>query len=103
MQSHTIQYLAKLGNAGLICDQRYRILKTQMPVCRCRSDTHDFRKKSYAGQTKSPAFRHLLIAVKVSWYFSSSLFDQLEELPWDAEQMIVDYFSFCYVFLMASI
>jgi hypothetical protein len=69
-----------------------------MPVCRCRSDTDDYRKKSYAGQTLSPAFRHLLIAAKVSWYFSSSLFDQLEELPWDAEQMIVDFFSFCYVF-----
>jgi hypothetical protein len=69
-----------------------------MPVCLSRSGTDDYRKKSYAGQNKSPAFRHLLIAAKVSWYFSSSLFDQLEELPWDAEQMIVDYFSFCYVF-----
>jgi hypothetical protein len=72
-----------------------------MPACGCRSDTDDYRKHSDAGQTLSPAFRHLLITVKVSWYFSSSLFDQLEELRWDAEQMTI--FPSIMFFLMASV
>ncbi len=42
----TKSVLAKLGNARLIRNQRYRW--TQMPECRYRIDTDDYRKKIYA-------------------------------------------------------
>jgi hypothetical protein len=56
-----------------------------MPECQCRNDNVDYWKNAVAGLTLSPAFRHLLKASEVFWFFPPRLSNQLEELPWGAE------------------